>query len=121
MHSEQAEGGRWKFSIIGFGEPRAKEEAWGGRGRGHGWTAQEAGGGRLSQELGRPVLLLESPTHPFLLGWALLETLQGKERRRRGRGHRAGDTGRGVPNWQGGFDWSLHLAEDRARERQGWC
>lgn len=50
----------------------------------------------------------------------MLETLQGKERGRegdKGKGTRGG----GVPNWQGGFDWLLHLAEDGARERQEWC
>lgn len=61
------------------------------------------GGRRLSQELGRPVLPLELPTHSFLLGWALLETLQGKERKGRGRGQGKGDMGRGCLTGRAGL------------------
>lgn len=57
-----------------------------GAGMGH----QEAGGGRLSQGLGRPVLPLES-AYATSLGWASQETPQGKERM--GRGTRGCPTG----------------------------
>lgn len=104
MHGEQEERGGWKFGATGFGEPRAKEEAQApeGRGVGQGWAAQEAGGRRLGPGWGVLFSDLCLPTHPSL-GWALLETLQGKDEM--GRGTRGGGCLTGMAGLAGPRVW----------------